>query len=106
MKVIDLSEARARRKHKRPDIMLGARIRVSDDDSGRSFHEGTVVAVEPICTERGLGECLRVMVGRRVIDNTEQAFAAGHVLLVDDSIPVRRVVALELNRHRQASKDD
>lgn len=96
MNVIDMTAVRSRRLRRQSDVMLGANIRVCDDDSGASFHEGVVVAVEALATERGLGECLRVLIHRRVVDHEEQALTSARILVVDDAIPMHRVRSIRL----------
>jgi hypothetical protein len=78
------------------DVLLGARMRVCDDDSGLSFHEGTVVAVEQMFGPMGEGECLRLMVDRRVVGQKEEAVANSKVVVVDLSIQMDRV-RLQMN---------
>jgi len=96
MNVVDMTAARSRRMRRRSDVMLGANIRVCDDDSGASFHEGVVVGVEMLASERGLGECLRVLIHRRVIDHAEQTLTSSRVLVVDDAIPMHRIRSIRL----------
>jgi uncharacterized protein (UPF0248 family) len=96
MNVVDMTAARSRRAQRQSDVMLGANIRVCDDDSGNSFHEGVVVAVETLATERGLGDCLRVLIHRRVVDHKDLAITSGRILVVDDAIPMHRIRSIRL----------
>lgn len=72
------------------DVLLGARISILDHECDHSWHEGVVVAVEPMCGPSGDGECLRMMVQKRVIANVESPMNE-RMLVIDTNISMQRI---------------
>jgi hypothetical protein len=50
------------------DVLVGLRMRVVEDEQGRSFREGSVTRVKPV---RGGGAVVRLRVDRRVVERVE-----------------------------------
>ena len=73
------------------DVMLFARVRVLGIGKDESYEEGTVVAIEPMFGPGGQGECLRVMVDKRVVRSREQVVSDRPVIVIDTAIPMDRL---------------
>jgi len=52
----------------RADVLVGLRMRVEEDEQGRSFREGSVTRVKPV---RGGGALVQMRVERRVVREVE-----------------------------------
>jgi hypothetical protein len=100
MNILNLRGHSVKRHFGNADVMLGARIRVADDLRGMSYHEGVVVAVEPMQGIYGAGECLRVAVNKRVVESREKLVPAASVMVVDTAISMD-LVHLTFNKGMQ-----
>lgn len=73
------------------EFLVGHSLRVEDGVGGDSYHEGVVIGIEALCGSDGVGECLKMLVRKRVVDGVERAVTGSRLLMIDMSIPMRRV---------------
>jgi len=81
------------REHELPDLLIGSRLRICDDDTGSSYSDGVVAAVDIVKDRGARKEFLRMKVDCRVINGLSVAEFTRE-LAVDCEIPMHRVKML------------
>ena len=78
------------RTHDLPDVLIGSRLRICDDESGCNYSEGVVASVDRVGAQGTGKELLRLLVERRVVNGKAVADFLREVA-VDCEIPLHRV---------------
>ncbi len=80
-----------------PDILIGTRLRICDDESGQNFSDGVVRSVDVVGSPGCRKELMTLVVERRVI-NGEPLASFDRELRVDCEIPMHLVKSLGFER--------